>query len=147
MVAFIDANKDDVVEGRPLGVEPICTLLQVAPSTYYAAKDRAPSARAVSDSVLTPELVTLWKAARRAGLDIGRNQTCWLMRAAGIEGAIRTKRVKTTRPDPASARHPDLVRRECTATAPHRLWVTDLTFVPTWASVATSASSSTRTRG
>ncbi|WP_235201320.1 IS3 family transposase [Microbacterium sp. CH12i] len=149
VVAFIDANKNDVVEGRPLGVEPICALLQVAPSTYYAARDRAPSARAISDAVLTPELVTpwkanycvygvrkLWKTARRAGIDIGRDQTGRLMRAAGIEGATRTKRVKTTRSDPTSARHPDLVKREFTATAPNRLWVTDLTFVPTWAGIA-----------
>lgn len=57
------------------------------------------------------------------------------MRAAGIEGARRSKRVKTTRPGPTSARHPDLVRREFIATAPNRLWVTDLTFVPTWAGV------------
>ena len=59
VVAFIDANKDDVVEGRPLGVKPICALAQVAPSTDYAAKDRAPSARAVSDAALNPELVAL----------------------------------------------------------------------------------------
>jgi putative transposase len=124
-------------------------LLQVAPSTYYAAKDRAPSARAVSDATLTPALVTLWQdnycvygvrklwnTARRAGHDIGRDQTGRLMHAAGIEGATRTKRVKTTRPDPMSARHPDLVKREFTAPAPNRLWVTDLTFVPTWAGVA-----------
>ncbi|MGO1267203.1 MAG: IS3 family transposase [Microbacterium gubbeenense] len=149
IVAFIDANKNDVIEGRPLGVEPICDLLQIAPSTYYAAKDRAPSARSISDAVLTPELVALWednyrvygvrklwKAARRAGIEIGRDQTGRLMRAAGIEGAIRSKRVKTTRPDPTSARHPDLVKREFTASAPNRLWVTDLTFVPTWAGVA-----------
>ena len=124
-------------------------MLQVAPSTYCAAKDRAPSARAVSDAALTPALVSLWqdnycvygvrklwKTARRAGIDIGRDQTGRLMRAAGIEGATRIKRVKTTRPDPTSARHPDLVKREFTATAPNRLWVTDLTFVPTWAGVA-----------
>ena len=67
---------------------------------------------------------------------IGRDQTARLMRVAGIEGARRSKRVKTTRPDPASARHPDLVKREFTAEAPNRLWVTDLTFVPTWAGVA-----------
>ena len=121
----------------------------MAPSTYYAAKDRAPSARAVNDAALIPELMTLWnanycvygvrklwKTARRAGIDIGRDQTGRLMRAAGIEGATRTKRVKTTRPDPMSTRHPDLVKREFTATAPNRLWVTDLTFVPTWAGIA-----------
>ena len=121
----------------------------MAPSTYYAAKNRAPSARAVSDAVVTPELVTiwennyrvygvrkLWKAARRAGIDIGRDQTGRLMRAAGIEGATRSKRVKTTRADPVASRHPDLVHREFSTPGPNRLWVTDLTFVPTWAGVA-----------
>ena len=97
-----------------------------------------------------PELVTLWnanycvygvrklwKTARRAGIDIGRDQTGRLMRAAGIEGAIRSKRVEDNQPrDPTSTRHPDLVKREFAATAPNRLWVTDLTFVPTWAGVA-----------
>ena len=137
------------MDGRRLGVELICRLLQVAPSSYYAAKTRAPSARALRDEELIPQLVEiweanyrvygvrkLWKAARRAGIAIGRDQTARLMRVAGIEGARRSKRVKTTRPDPASSRHPDLVKREFTATAPNRLWVTDLTFVPTWAGVA-----------
>ncbi|MFD1847463.1 IS3 family transposase, partial [Arthrobacter flavus] len=59
--------------------------------------------------------------ARRAGIDIGRDQTGRLMRAAGIEGARRSKRVKTTRPDPAGRRHPDLVNREFTAVALNRL--------------------------
>src|SRR5690606_28541674 len=59
-----------------------------------------------------------------------------LMRAEGIEGARRTKRVRTTKADPAGARHPDLVNRDFTATGPNQLWVTDLTYVPTWAGVA-----------
>ena len=138
-----------MVEGRPLGVEPICSVLQMAPSTYYAARDRVPSARSISDAVLVPELVKLWednyrvygvrklwKAARRAGIDIGRDQTGRLMRAAGIEGATRSRRVTTTKADPAAPRHPDLVQREFTAPAPNRLWVTDLTFVATCAGVA-----------
>jgi putative transposase len=78
----------------------------------------------------------LWKTARRAGWDVGRDQVARLMRAEGIEGVRRTKRVRTTRPDPLAARHPDLVNRDFTATAPNRLWVTDLTYVPTWAGVA-----------
>jgi putative transposase len=78
----------------------------------------------------------LWKAARRAGHDIGRDQVARLMRAAGIAGARRGKRVRTTKPDPGSPRHPDLVGRDFTATAPNQLWVTDLTFVPTWAGIA-----------
>jgi putative transposase len=51
----------------------------------------------------------LWKAARRAGHDIGRDQVARLMRDAGIAGARRTRRVRTTRPDPGAPRHPDLV--------------------------------------
>lgn len=103
----------------------------MAPSSYYAAKTCAPSARAVRDEELIPQLVELWetnyrvygirklwKAAGRAGIMIGRDQTARLIRAAGIEGARRSKRIKTTRPDPASARHPDLVKREFTAPAP-----------------------------
>ena len=142
-VAFIDAHR------ATFGVEPICTVLQLAPSTYYATKTRPPSPRAVRDAELRPALAEiweanysvygvrkLWKAARRAGLELGRDQVARLMRAEGIEGARRTKRVRTTRPDDAAARHPDLVRRDFTASAPNQLWVTDLTYVPTWAGVA-----------
>ncbi|WP_103036138.1 IS3 family transposase [Mycobacterium avium] len=148
IVEFIDANREE------FGVEPICTVLrsaglQVALSTYYDTKARVPSARALRDAVLGPALCQLWKdnycvygarklwkTARREGHDVGRDQVARLMRAAGIEGVRRGKRVRTTKPDPAAARHPDLVKRNFTATAPNQLWVTDLTFVPTWAGVA-----------
>jgi putative transposase len=149
IVAFIDQNKDDVVDGRRLGVEPICEVLQVAPSSYYAARDRPLSARARRDAELTPRLVKLWKdnfqvygsrklwkAARRAGIEIGRDQTARLMRAAGIQGVLRSKRVRTTRREQGAGRHPDLVGRQFTASEPNQLWVTDLTFVATWAGVA-----------
>lgn len=121
----------------------------MAPSTYYDTKTRPPSARASRDAELQPALVTLWKdnyrvygarklwkAARRAGHDVGRDQVARHMRAAGITGVRRGKQIRTTKPDPAAARHPDLVGRDFTATAPNQLWVTDLTFVPTWAGVA-----------
>ena len=121
----------------------------MAPSTYYDVKARPPSARAQRDAVLGPALRQLWednycvygarklwKTARRAGHDVGRDQVARLMRAAGIEGVRRGKRVRTTKPDPAAERHPDLVKRQFAATAPNQLWVTDLTFVPTWAGVA-----------
>jgi putative transposase len=94
---FIDENKDDVVDGRRLGVEPICEVLQVAPSSYYAARDRPLSTRARRDAELMPRLTEiwkdnyevygsrkLWKTARRAGIDVGRDQTARLMRQAGI---------------------------------------------------------------
>ena len=144
IVAFIDANRHDVVEGRKLGVEPICRVLsqhgvKVAASTYYATKTRPPSSRTLRDSELRPRLRRLWqdnyqvygarklwKAARRAGIDIGRDQVARLMRAEGIAGVVRSTRVRTTRPEPDMARHPDLVARDFTATAPNRLWVTDL---------------------
>jgi hypothetical protein len=124
VVAFIDAHRDAVVEGRPLGVEPICRVLQVAPSTYYAAKNRPLSQRARRDAELTPKLVglwrdnyrvygarRLWKAARRAGVEVGRDQVARLMRAAGIrvEGARRTKRVWTTWADPVAVTFPRLL--------------------------------------
>ena len=96
IVGFIDENRDE------LGVEPICRDLQVAPSTYYAAKSRPPSARAMRDAVMLPVLLALWKAnysvygahklwkaARRAGHDIGRDQVARLMRQAGIRGVKR----------------------------------------------------------
>lgn len=118
--------------------------MQVAASTYYAAKNRAPSARTLRDRHLVPQLVAihaenygvygvrkLWKAAQRAGLDIGRDQTARLMKIAGLEGVQRRKKVRTTKPDASAPRHPDLVKRRFSADAPNRLWVTDLTFMPT----------------
>jgi putative transposase len=143
IVSFIDEHRSE------LGVEPICRELQVAPSTYYSAKSRPPSARALRDAVLLPILLALWKAnysvygahklwkaACRAGHDIGRDQVARLMRHAGIRGVKRGRRVITTRRDDTAARSPDLVKRNFTATAPNQLWVTDLTYVPTWSGVA-----------
>ena len=78
----------------------------------------------------------LWKAARRAGHHIGRDQVSRLMRIQRIEGVRRGKRVRTTKSDPGAPRHPDLVERDFTATAPNQLRVTDLTFVSTWAGIA-----------
>ena len=146
---FINRNKGDVVAGRKLGVERICNVLQVAPSTYYAANGRPASARQVRGAEIAPQLLEIWqdnysvygvrkpwRAARRGGIDIGRDQVARLMKALEIEGVRREKRVKTTKPDPAATRHPDLVNRVFSADAPNRLWVTDLTFVPTWQGVA-----------
>jgi putative transposase len=126
--------------------------MQVAPSTYYAARRREaePSARARRDAVLLPILLTLWianrklygahklwKAARRAGHDIGRDQVARLMRDLGIQGVSRMrKKVFTTWQDPDAARAPDLVNRNFKATAPNQLWVTDLTYVPTRSGMA-----------
>jgi putative transposase len=142
-VSFIDDNREE------LGAEPICKTLQVAPSTYYAAKSRLPSARVLRDAVMVPVLLVLfqanysvygahklWKAAQRSGYDIGRDQVARLMKVAGIVGVRRGRRVVTTRPDKDASRAPDLVKRHFVATRPNALWVTDLTYVPTWSGVA-----------
>jgi putative transposase len=143
IVDFIDENKEE------LGVEPVCKELQVAPSTYYAAKARPLSARAARDALLVPILVSiwtanyrvygvrkLWRAAQRAGHDLGRDQVARLMDIAGIEGLRRGKKRQTTKSDPAATRHPDLVERAFVAEAPNRLWVSDLTYVATWSGFA-----------
>lgn len=140
---FVEANRDE------FGVEPICRTLQVAPSTYYAARSRPPSIRELRDQLLMPILLTLWmanrklygahklwKAARRAGHDIGRDQTARLMKRLDISGVTRGRRVRTTRPDDQAERPADLVDRDFTAEEPNRLWVVDLTYVATWSGFA-----------
>ncbi len=124
----------------------------MAPSTYYAAKRRVlePSARALRDAVMMQVLMVLWvtnrkvygahklwKAARRAGHDIGRDQVARLMGELGIEGISRLrKRIFTTVSDPDAVRAPDLVNRQFRAARPDALWVTDLTYVPTRSGMA-----------
>jgi putative transposase len=126
-------------------------VLQVAPSTYYAARQRRanPSARAGRDAVMMQVLMVLWvtnrkvygahklwKAALRAGHDIGRDQVAPLMRELGIRGVSRRRKVFTTRPDPSPVRAEDLVMRNFTSEQPNALWVTDLTYVPTRSGMA-----------
>ncbi len=133
IVEFIDEARGE------FGVAPICDALQVAPSTYYSAKTRPLSARAIRDGVMMPVLLALWKAnysvygarklwiaARNAGHEIGRDQVARLMRELGIWGVKRSRRVRTTKRDNTAARSPDLVERDFTADRPNQLWVTDL---------------------
>jgi putative transposase len=74
----------------------------------------------------------LWKAAQREGHDVGRDQVARLMRQLGIQGVNRSTKLRTTRRDETADRHPDLVGRQFVAERPNALWVTDLTYVPTW---------------
>lgn len=100
------------------------------------------------DAELGPQLEALWKrnysvygrrkltkAARRAGIEAGRDQVARLMRQRGIRGASRARRRYTTRPDPAAVRAPDLVRRDFTATRPDATWVADFTYCSTWSGI------------
>ena len=123
-------------------------MLEIAPSTFYDAKTRPPSARAIRDAVLMPLLLALWvrnysvygrrkltKAARKAGHDVGRDQVARLMRQLGIRGASRAKRRFTTHADPGAVRAPDLVKRDFTATRPNEKWVADFTYCSTWSGI------------
>jgi putative transposase len=144
MVEFIDNYR------RDYGVEPICEVLPIAPSTYYAHRQRATdpakrSARARRDEVLRDRIRTtwtenfevygvrkMWKALKRGGEPVARCTIERLMRQMGLQGAVRGRKFKRTRPDGAAHRPPDLVQRAFRADAPNRLWVADLTYVATW---------------
>ena len=136
MSRYIEANR------ASFGVEPICQVLAVAPSSYYAAKSRPPSARAIRDQALKVDIARvhaanfgvygvrkLWWALRRQGTQIGRDHAGRLMSALGLAGVVRGKTIRTTHPAPLAQRPADLVNRTFTAPAPNRLWLADLTYV------------------
>ena len=145
MVSFID-------EHRTLyGVEPICKVLPIAPSTYYEhkAKARDPerrSARAKRDEWLCGEIERVWCANRRAygprkvhkqlrreGHVVARCTIERLMRGMGFSGVVRGRRFKvTTRAGRETSHCADMVCRDFTASRPNVLWVADLTYVATW---------------
>ena len=144
---FIDEHK-----GR-FGVQPICRVLceygaQIAPSTYYAAKTRPPSARAVRDEQLRADIMRVWTAnyqvygafkvwreLGRQGIQVARCTVERLMRELGIAGVRRGKKIRTTVRDDRHERAGDLLRRDFTAPAPNRRWVADFTHVAAWSGV------------
>ena len=127
------------------GVEPICRVLQVAPSSYYAAAARPLPARRQRDAMLTVAVRRVWDEHRqvygadkvwaqlnRAGTRVARCTVERLMRELGLRGVVHGQRsVRTTVADAASDRPADLVARQFRASAPNRLWVADLTYVKT----------------
>ena len=138
-MTYIDEHR------KQFGVEPICKTLHFAPQTYYAAMKRPPSPRQLRDE--EQELIIgaiymtnyeaygvekMWKELLRLGISIGRDQVRRLMRKLGIEGVVRGKPKRTTIPGDASDIG-DLVKRNFRANRPNELWVTDLTYVRTWA--------------
>jgi len=141
--AFIDQER-----GR-FGVEPICRTLDVSASAYYQRATGARSDRQIEDERLLAVIETtharnysaygyrkMWLALRRAGESVGRDHVKRLMRAHGIQGAKRRgKPWRTTTPDPAANRPPDLVDRDFTATRPDALWVADFTYLRCWEGV------------
>lgn len=145
MVSFIDAHRE------VYGVEPICRVLPIAPSTYHAhvARRIEPtrrSARARRDDALGPEVRRVfeenfrvygvrkvWRQLQREGFDVARCTVARLMRAMGLAGVIRGKPVRTTVSDRTAPCPLDRVNRQFRAPAPNMLWVSDFTYVATWA--------------
>jgi putative transposase len=126
--------------------------LQIAPSTYYAARDRPPPARVVRDNELKTQVRRvfdanfgvygarkIWRQLNREGIEVARCTVERLMRELGISGAVRGKTRRTTVADTSAKRAPDLVRRQFTADAPNRLWVSDFTYCATWAGTVYTA--------
>lgn len=149
MIRYIDEHKDQ------FGVEAICRVLRpavcgfLASRGYRAAKARPPSARALKDELLAPEIAHLHgenygvcgvrkmhALMRGQGWEVGREQTARLMGIAGVRGVKRSKKIFTTKSDPTSVKPADLVQRRFHAAAPRRLWVADITYVATWSGFA-----------
>jgi transposase InsO family protein len=145
MVGFIDAHR------AKFGVEPICAVLPIAPSVYYEqrVRQRCPERRprrVRRDETITDHIRQVWhenqevygvrkvwRQLRREGHAVARCTIARLMHRAGLRGAVRGRRFKTTTcPDTSSPRPPDLVTRRFAAVRPNELWVADLTYVATW---------------
>ena len=144
MVTYIDGHKDR------FGVEPICAVLPIAPSTYYAHKvlqqhpDRR-SDRARVDVWLKGEIERVWqdnyrvygvrkvwRQLQREGVVVARCTVARLMQELGLQGVVLGRRIKTTLPDETLERPLDRVQRDFTVSRPNALWVADLTYVATW---------------
>lgn len=144
MTAFIDDYRD------VYGVEPICRVLPIAPSTYHehAARKRDPSlrpARERRDGELCEDIRRVfkanfsvygvrkvWRQMKREGIDVARSTVARLMRSMGLKGVVRGKPVKTTISDKAVPCPLDRVNRQFQAPRPNALWVSDFTYVATW---------------
>ncbi len=160
VVAFIDAHR------ARFGVEPICRVLTqhgvpIAPNSYYAHRTRGTSARTVRDARVGAAIDRVFhdpnlgrglygarkvtaQIAREGGVDgqpVSRRKVERLMRTVGLQGIVRGRKFRTTRPDTSGQvpRPADLVGRNFTAPAPNRLWVVDFTYVPTWSGFAFTA--------
>lgn len=144
MIAFIDDHCE------ALGVEPVCRLLRIAPSTYYwhVAQRREPqkaSAKSRRDAALGVEIKRvfqanfevygarkIWRQLSREGIEVARCTVERLMRSLAIQGAVRGKVVKTTVSDKTAPCPADRGNRRIQAPQPNTLWVSDFTYVSTW---------------
>lgn len=141
---FVEEHRDEH------GVEPIIDALQgtcaeIAPSTYYAARARPPSARTVADQLTLAKVKAIhatnygvygarktWHALTRQDYVVARCTVERVMRANGIHGITKAKSPRSTIPGPVGARPDDFVRRAFTAEGPNQLWVADITYIRTF---------------
>jgi putative transposase len=144
MIAFIDDHR------AAYGVEPICRVLRIAPSTYHArAAVRADpvkgSTRSRRDAELCAEICRVhaanfgvygvrkvWRQLRREGIPVARCTVARLMQEMGLQGVVRGKTTRTTVPDKATPCPADKVNRQFQVPQPNQLWVSDFTYVATW---------------
>jgi putative transposase len=124
----------------------MCRMLGVSASGYYAWQGREPSKRARADEALQGEIEVIHERSRATygvprihaelaaqGTRVGRKRVARIMRIAGLEGASRRRKAWTTKQDRDARPAPDLVKRHFATEGPDRLWVADITYVPTWA--------------
>jgi transposase InsO family protein len=135
----------DHLRANGLGVDPVCRVLDLSPSTYFARKKRPKSARRLRDEQLMRVIEEIHaasggaygarritRAVRRKGVAVARCTDERLMAEPGLEGVIRGRRRRTTVPEPSAPRPPDPVDRNFTAARPDQLWVADMTYVRAW---------------
>jgi len=128
------------------GIATMCRVLGVSPGGFYARQKRLPSARAQADAELSTRIAAIHRRSRQTygapriyaelkaqGLRVGRKRVARLMNTAGLYGVSRRRGVTTTMRDRAAKPAADLVERNFTAAAPNRLWVADISYIPTWA--------------
>jgi putative transposase len=126
-------------------VAVLCRMLGVSKSGYYAWRGRPPSQRRRQDALLIEKIRQIHSRSRQTygyprvhaelrslGVGCGRRRVARLMRAAGLRGCVRSKKRRTTRrDDPRAAPAPDLLRRDFVAGRPNRVWLADITYIPT----------------
>ena len=127
-------------------ITTMCRLLGVSTSGYYAWVDRGPSTRDEANARLLETINGIHQQSRRTygapritaelreeGHLVGKNRVARLMKVAGIEGVSRRRKTRTTLRGQDSRPAPDLVERNFQVSRPNRLWVADITYVPSWA--------------
>jgi putative transposase len=127
-------------------IATMCRVLGVSPGGFYARRKRPRSARARADAELSARIAEIHRRSRQTygaprihaelraqGIGVGCKRVARLMRAANLRGACRRQWITTTMRDRSSRPAPDLVERNFSVPAPNRLWVADITYIPTWA--------------